>query len=171
MKTPPNPIFLFLIAVLVLTIIISPAAATTPPVNVTRIYTIDESGATPYSFWIGCILAGLALLVISFIHFPAGEEGLVSIIAWIPLGFAMYAAFAVDMVTGSGAGAAISGSSNYVAIEAHSIHSFPVAAVALFILLLGAIGNTIRIAGNMKKINEAAQPEQTWHERNQNIVD
>jgi hypothetical protein len=165
MKTPPNPIFLSLILVLVLTIVISPVAAV-PPVNVTRIYTIDESGATPYSFWIGCILAGIALLVISFIHFPAGEEGLVSIIAWIPIGFAMYAAFAVDMVTGSGAGAAISGSSNYVAIEAHSIHSFPTVAIALFILLLGAIGNTIRIAGNLKKLNEAAQPEQTWHERN-----
>jgi hypothetical protein len=171
MNTPSNPIFLFLISLLIFTTIVSPAAATTPPVNVTRIYTIDESGATPYSFWIGCILAGLALLVISFIHFPAGEEGLVSIIAWIPIGFAMYAAFAVDMVTGSGAGAAVSGTSNYVAIEAHSVHSFPAVAVALFILLLGAIGNTIRIAGNLKKLNEAAQPEQTWHERNQNLVD
>jgi hypothetical protein len=167
MNTPPNLIFLFLISLLVFMAVISPAAATSPPVNVTRIYTIDESGATPYSFWIGCILAGIALLVISFIHFPAGEEGLVSIIAWIPIGFAMYAAFAVDMVTGSGAGAAISGSSNYVAIEAHSIHSFPTVAIALFILLLGAIGNTIRIAGKLKKLNEMSQPNQTWHERNQ----
>jgi hypothetical protein len=171
MKTLPNPIFLFLISVLLLTVLISPVAAVTPSVNVTRVYTVDESGATPYSFWIGCILAGLALLIISFVHFPAGEEGLVSVIAWIPIGFAMYAAFAVDMVTGSGAGAAISGASNYVAIEAHSVHSFPAVAVALFILLLGAIGNTIRIAGNLKKLNEMAQPDQTWHERNQSLVD
>ena len=164
MKTPSNPIFLFLISLLIFTAVIMPVAATSTPVNVTKIYTIDGSGATPYSFWIGSILLGIALLVISFLHFPAGEEGLVSIIAWIPIGFAMYAAFAVDVVSGGGG---ISGPVEYIAVETHSVHSFPTIAVALFILLLFAIGNTIRIAGNLKKLNEMAQPEQTWHEKNQ----
>jgi hypothetical protein len=134
--------------------------------NPTKVYVLDESGTTPFNVWAGAIILGLILILISFLHFPAGEEALVSIFAWIPIGYAMVTSFAVDTISGAGVGAGLAGTTDVTSIEVHTVHHFDVIAVILFIVLAFAIGNTWRIAANQKRMSEMAQPEQSWHERN-----
>ena len=135
-------------------------------INTTNVYVLDESGTIPFSVWAGAIILGLVLIIISFVHFPAGEEGLVSILAWIPIGFAMFTSFSVDMVAGAGVGAGLAGTTDVTTVVVHNIHHFDTIAVALMVLLAFAIGNTYRIAANQRKLREMAQSEQTWSERN-----
>ena len=154
------------LALLIGLLLIVAVSATPATVNVTRVYTLDESGTTPFNVWAGAIILGLVLVIISFGHFPAGEEAIVSVLAWIPIGYAMVTSFAVDTVSGAGVGAGLMGSTDVTSIELHTIHHFDLIAVVLLILLAGAIGNTYRIAMNQKVLQKMANPEQSWHERN-----
>jgi len=150
-------------------LLVASVSATTAVVNVSRVYILDQSGTTPFNIWAGAIILGLILLLISFLHFPAGEEAIVSILAWIPIGYAMVTSFAVDTVSGS-AGSGISGSggtASFTPIEIHTVHHYDVIAVVLFILLAFAIGNTYRIAANQRQMQKLTNPEQSWTERNQ----
>jgi hypothetical protein len=156
-------------ASLLAVLIISGVSATATVANVSRVYVLDQSGTTPFNIWAGAIILGLILILLSFMHFHAGEEAIISILAWIPIGYAMVTSFAVDTVSGS-AGSGIAGSggaASFTPIEIHTIHHYDVIAVVLFIMLAFAIGNTYRIAVNQRKMQEMMNPEQSWTERNQ----
>ena len=75
---------------------------------------------------------------------PAKDTGelersaIISVIAWIPIGFTAYASFAVDRLTSTG----IVGND---VIESHTIYAFDVLGVLYAIFFIVAIVNTIRI--------------------------
>lgn len=118
-------------------------------------YTIPTDGSTPYSLWTGAILLGIILILLSFTSgiYPNGEEGLVSILSWIPISYALYASFAVDVLQGFGVTSQCLGTSGeYVLMESHSVYHFDVVAICLFILLAFAIGNTYRIWVSQKNL-------------------
>lgn len=135
-------------------------------------YHLDNQGATPFVVWSGCILLGIVLVILSFMSglFPNGEEGLVSILAWIPITYATYTAFAVDMMYGFGAtsqihsvGATQATYYEYVLMENHAVYHFDGIAVCLFIFLVFAVGNTYRIWLSQNKIRQLTQPDQEVH--------
>ena len=100
------------------------------------------------------------LIVLSFTQFPEGGEGLISILAWFPIAFAMYNSFSVDVIAGYGATSILSGSTQTFALMVgHTIYHFDVAAAGLFLLLLFALGNTVRIWLNAKRLNQQGQPQ------------
>lgn len=131
--------------------------------NVSSVVSNDQS--TPFIVWFAAAVAGIVLLVLSFMSglFSDGEEGLVSILAWLPLGFATYTSRAVDMVNAYGVtgiaeapvGANGAYSFNeYVLMEAHTVYHFDVITVVLFVLLVFSFGNTYRIWATQKKMKE-----------------
>jgi hypothetical protein len=123
--------------------------------NVT--YLLTQNPAVPWWFWIGTTLLGIGLLLLSFWHFPDGEEGLVSIMAWFPLGLAAYTSFAVEQPISYGATALINGTSAqqmYVMMESHVVYHLDLAGVGLIILTAFAIGNSYRIYVNQKRLSD-----------------
>ena len=158
-----------LLVLLLVALIVGTAAATPPTVTVNKTYSLDSSNTTPFNVWAGSIIIGLLLLGFSLVKFPHGEEVLVSIAAWIPVAYAMFNSFTVDTVTSSvGSGVIVSGTPQFVMVETHTVHSYPIIAVILFVILMGAIGNTIRIVMNQMEIKKLSQAEPSWHERHMN---
>ena len=155
------------VAAIALTGIVSATAT----VNTTRVFVLDSSGTTPLYIWAGAIILGLVLILISFVGFPHGEEAIVSILAWIPTAYAMFTSFAVETVSGAGVGAGLSGSSDITTVEVHTIHAYPVIAVVLFIVLMFAIGNTVRIVTNQMAMRKLSQAEPSWHEKHMRLED
>jgi hypothetical protein len=129
---------------------------TSDVVIVNQTFSLSDSQATPFLIWAAAGYLGIILLILSFFSFPNGEEGLLSILAWIPLAFTMFTSFSVDIVNGSG----FTGSSGvYVLLENHTIYSFRTIAILFFIMLVFAFGNTYRIWANQKKFVEVSKPE------------
>lgn len=122
--------------------------------TVNKTFTLDAGGTTPVSLWVGSIILGLILIVLSFHHFERGEEGLVSIMAWIPLAFAMYTSMAVDVITNAGT---IAGPTGITQVESHTIYQFNTIAILCMIGLAGAIANTWRIWVDQKKMKEMSE--------------
>lgn len=126
-------------------------------VIVNRTDVISESKSTPISVWILSIIATVILVLISFLKFPKGEEGLVAVMAIFPAVFSYIAAFNVDQITVAGVTAA---SGTYHILEKHTIYHFDdIAHFILLPLLVWTIVNVIRIHLNYKRINEAARYE------------
>ena len=119
---------------------------------------LSNETAIPFSMWIGAIILGLVLVVISFMSvlFKDGEEGLVSIFAWIPIAYALYSSFAVDVKSSTGM---VGSGGDYVILESHTIYHFDVVALCLLILLVFAIGNTYRIWVSQKRLRELSEGE------------
>lgn len=119
-------------------------------------YITHTGGTTPFVVWSGAILLGIILILLSFMSkmFPDGEEGLISILAWIPITYAIYTGFAVDMVTGFGV---TSQQGQYVLMESHTVYHFDAVVVCLFILLAFAIGNTFRIWISQRKLRQYSE--------------
>lgn len=140
---PYYPLLGFLLA--------APAAAASA--NVTTVVTLDQSHATPFVIWAAAIIVGLFLLLVSFGKFPHGEEALVSVMAWFPIGFAALTSFAVDRITSTAFTTDVYG--NPVIVENHFIGQYPYIAAILVALLAAAIGNTWRIYQN--QVREAYQ--------------
>jgi hypothetical protein len=169
--------FVLFISLLLLPVVVSAAPAeytrqfmNSETVVVNQSYVIDQTGTTPFAVWAGCIILGFALLIISFLQFPMGEEVLVSVLAWIPFGYATFTSFAVDMMGGFGVAAVNlsttkSPFSEFALMENHIIYHFDVAAVILLILTVFAVGNTFRIAANQKRLKEMAEIQPTFDER------
>jgi len=111
--------------------------------------------------WAGAIILGLILVLLSFMPglYGSGEEGLVSIIAWIPIAFAFYTSFSVDRITSAGMGTIADSSNKFVLLEAHTVYHFDVVALCLLIFLAFAIGNTYRIWVSQKKLRELSEME------------
>jgi hypothetical protein len=161
--TLPKCLFLLLL----LTLIISPVYATvtktidSPDIAIyNRTMTLVSDGSTPIELWEAAIGLGLILILISFCSrlFENGEEGLVSIMAWLPIAYALYTSFTIDIITGSGVTSQCLGTSaEYVLMESHSIYQFTVPATFLFILLIFAIGNTYRIYAQQRRLRRDSQ--------------
>jgi hypothetical protein len=130
-------------------------------VVINQTYTISNNPATPFIVWAAAGYLGILLLILSFFSFSKGEEGLISILAWIPLGFAMFTSFAVDVVNGSGV---VGGGGTYALIENHTIYAFNTIAILYFVLLAFAIANTYRIWMDQKKMVEvsASREQETF---------
>jgi lysylphosphatidylglycerol synthetase-like protein (DUF2156 family) len=122
--------------------------------TVNKTYTLDSSNSTPATLWVGAIVLGVILVILSFLSFPNGEEGLVSIMAWIPIGFAMYTALSVDSITNAGT---VASSIGITQVESHTIYQFNLIAMLLMIFLAIAIGNTYRIWVSQKKMKELTE--------------
>lgn len=161
---------LFLLALLLL--LVSPSSAVlnkTFPISDNAIYNqsfiMNNDSSTPFIIWCGAIIIGIILILLSLMSglFSNGEEGLVSILSWIPISYAIFSSFAVDMITGFGVtsqpdpGAGFV--NEYALMELHTIYHFDVVAVCLFVLLAFAIGNTYRIWVSQKKLREYSEME------------
>ena len=122
-------------------------------VVINQTYTISNNPSTPFIIWAASAYLGILLLILSFFQFPKGEEGLISILAWIPIAFTMFTSFAVDVVNSSGV---VGGSGTYALIENHTIYSFNTIAILFMVILAFAIGNTYRIWVDQKKMVEVS---------------
>ena len=153
---------LVLIALIVLVPTVSAANIThdlpaTQDLTVNKTYTLNTSAGTPMILWIGAIIMGIILMVLSCIPFPNGEEGLISIAAWLPIAFALYTSYTVDVITNAGTVVSPAGIAQ---LESHTIYQFSTVAILLMIVLAAAVGNTYRIWVSQKKLRELSEPEQ-----------
>jgi hypothetical protein len=102
--------------------------------------------ATNWVIWIisGFLGLGLFLLSLRTAQTKSGIEinTVISVLAWIPIAFCGYASFAVDRMSSYGV---TSQASEYVLLENHIIYSFPVIGIIMFVFLVVAIINTIRL--------------------------
>ena len=156
---------LFLIALLFLMVVplasaysneFTPIFPATDIVHYNRTYELDKSGTTPIDVWAAAIIVGVVLFLFSLLALPNGAEDIVSVLAWVPLGFACWSSFAVDTVTGAGV---TSQNGTYVLMEHHLVQSFPIIAILLLVFLFIAIANTYRIVSLHRKLN-AQQDEE-----------
>jgi hypothetical protein len=155
----------FLFILLAVAFLITPVFATmtttfgsSDTVVVNRTDVMNENRGTPISLWILSIIATLALILISYLKFPNGEEGLVGVMAIFPSAFAYLTAFDVDQITVTGITAA---SGTYHIIEKHTIYHFDdLAHFILLPLLVWTIINVFRIYFNYKKITDASKFEE-----------
>jgi len=122
--------------------------------SVNKTFTLDGGGTTPVTLWLGGIVLGILLILLSFVHFDGGEEGLVSIMAWVPLAFSMYTSNNVDAITNAGLAASASG---IVQVESHTIYQFNTISILCMIMLAFAIVNTYRIWVSQKKMKELTE--------------
>ena len=122
--------------------------------TVNKTFTLDGGGTTPVTLWLGGIVLGIFLILLSFVHFDGGEEGLVSIMAWIPLAFSMYTSNTVDAITNAGLAASATGITQ---VESHTIYQFNTISILCMIMLAFAITNTYRIWVSQKKLKELSE--------------
>ena len=122
--------------------------------TVNKTFTLDGGGTTPVTLWLGGIVLGIVLILLSFVHFDGGEEGLVSIMAWIPLAFSMYTSNTVDAITNAGLAASATGITQ---VESHTIYQFNTISILCMIMLAFAITNTYRIWVSQKKLKELSE--------------
>ena len=124
-------------------------------VVVNRTDVMNESRGTPMSLWILSIIAAIVLILISYVKFPNGEEGLVAVMAIFPAAFSYLTAFDVDQITVAGV-TAVSGT--YHIIEKHTIYHFDdLAHFILLPLVVWTIINVYRIYINYKRITDASK--------------
>ena len=102
--------------------------------------------ATNWVIWIIYGLLGLGLFLLS-LRTPGTKSGIeiniiISVLAWMPIAFCGYASFAVDRMSSYGV---TSQASEYVLLENHIIYSFPVVGILMFVFLVVAIINTVRL--------------------------
>ena len=102
--------------------------------------------ATNWVIWIisGFLGLGLFLLSLRTAQTKSGIEinTVISVLAWIPIAFCGYASFAVDRMSSYGV---TSQAGEYVLLENHIIYSFPVIGIVMFVFLVVAIINTVRL--------------------------
>lgn len=116
--------YIWLIALMVLILPVAAADTTT----------LDPGTSTDWNLWIISGLIGLALFLLS-LNPPASKvsvevDAIISVMAWIPIGFCAYASFSVSRVVGTGY---------------QTLYSMPVIGVLMFAFLAIAVINTLRI--------------------------
>ena len=141
MRINVSAILLALAIFAALLVLVAPVSAQYNATTITHINTLGT--ATPFDIWMFAQILGWLLFFVSLT--PAQESGelernaMISVLAWIPIGFTAYASFAVDRLT----------STNIVVgtdvIESHTLYSFDVLGVLYGIFFVIAIVNTIRI--------------------------
>jgi nitric oxide reductase large subunit len=130
-----------LVTLLLLAFLAAPVAADNITYNST--YTLDETGYYPWDLWLLSGLIGLALFLLS-LRSPTSamdteRDAIISVMAWIPIGYCMVASWSgVDKVIGYGTNAA-------GLLVSHQLYSFTDIAALMFVFLVVAIVNTVRI--------------------------
>lgn len=123
-------------------VLISPVSAIA---NTSVTSHIDNSGTTPFSIWATAALIGLVLLLITLrsrsLTTELEADAIISVIAWVPIGFTSVTSFAVDRIVGT---YIVVGSTTDI-LENHIIYHFEVIGILYGILLFIAIINTVRI--------------------------
>jgi hypothetical protein len=131
--------------------------APTDTVIVNTTYILNTATGTPYDIWIYSIVAAIVLVLVSLIKFPHGEEGIVSVMAWFPSAFALFAAFNIDKITASGIMQVSDVAATYMMVERHTLYHFDLIAYSCLLpLLICTLLNTARIWLNMKAIRQVA---------------
>ena len=124
---------------------------------------IDDSNATPFDIWILAAILGLVLFFWTIIGSQKSQgdlerDAVISVLAWIPIGFTAYTSFAVERITS--AGTATTTASGIVLLENHVIYHFDAIGIIYGILFVVAIVNTIRILALHKSLKlENEQPQ------------
>jgi hypothetical protein len=128
----------------------------TQELTVNKTFTLNSGGGTPSLLWFSAIIIGILMILLSFHTFPNGEEGLVSIAAWLPIAYAMFKSMSVDVITNAGT---VVSSAGITQVESHTIYQLNTEAILLLVVLAAAIGNTWRIWVSQKKMKELSDPE------------
>lgn len=132
-----------LIALLALIILCSPVSAIA---NTSVTTHIDNSGTTPFTVWFTAAALGAGLFLYTLRSRTQTSEleadAIVSVIAWIPIGYTALSSFSVDRIVSS---FAVSDASGYTILENHIIYHFDIIGVLYGAGMLAAILNTIRI--------------------------
>ena len=163
---PTHPRLFYILSLFVISILVpftsaysadfTPVFPATDTVHYNITYELDKSATTPIDIWAAAIIVGLVLFLFSLLVLPNGAEDIVSVMAWIPIGFASWSSFAVSSIAASGV---TSQSDTYVLMEHHIVYTFPTIGILLLIFLLVAIGNTYRIISFHKKLNAQQEEE------------
>ena len=116
---------------------------------------IDTSNATPFDIWILAAILGVVLFFWTIIGQQKTQgdlerDAVVSVLAWIPIGFTAYTSFAVERITS--AGSATTTASGIVLLENHVIYHFDAIGIIYGILFVVAIVNTVRILALHKSL-------------------
>lgn len=103
-------------------------------VSAADVTTLDPGTSTDWNIWILSGLIGMVLFLAS-LNAPSSKanvevDAILSVMAWIPIGFCAYASFSVSRVVGTGY---------------QTLYSFTVVGVLMFVFLVVAIINTLRI--------------------------
>ena len=132
-------------------------------VRINQSYTLDNGTSTPWELWIMSGIIGLILFLLSLLGLTSKgdiEKNLIiSVMAWIPIAFCAYASFAVDELVSFGvtSGTVVSGNvsniSEYVLLENHILSSNPIVGVLMFVFLVVAIVNTMRLIALHRMFN------------------
>ncbi|MDD3019797.1 MAG: hypothetical protein PHX61_02300 [Alphaproteobacteria bacterium] len=156
-ETPRGGVKSLLLVLTVLFILIIPVCASdinfTPQFNTTEDVVhynvtshIDQSNTTPIEIWASSALLGLILFCLTMKTRKESAElegdAILSVLAWIPIGYTAYTSFAVDRITAYGVTGTLN---NYVLMENHVIYHFDVIGVLYVIFFFAAIINTYRI--------------------------
>lgn len=107
---------------------------------------LDNSGTTPFAVWFTAAILGAGLFLYTLRSRTQTSEleadAIVSVIAWVPIGFTALTSFSVDRIVSS---FATSDATGYTILENHIIYHFDIIGVLYGIGVLVAIINTIRI--------------------------
>ena len=150
---PPKYRFILILFLLFLTIVPCVSGApTNPAIQDTH---LDATNATPMSIWAATALIGLVLFLWTLkARMLASEleaDAIISILAWIPLGYTVPTSFAVDRLVGV---FAVRGSTGvYTMMEDHIVYSFPIIGIVYGILTFAAVLNTMRILSLHKRLS------------------
>ena len=127
----------------------------TSNVRINQSYTLDDGTSTPWELWILSGFIGLILFLISLIGVTSKANTerniILSIMAWIPIAYCAYASFAVNELVSFGVTSAMvvtlnaSDVSEYVLLENHILSSNPIVGILMFVFLVVAIMNTVRL--------------------------
>ena len=106
--------------------------------NITRTLSLssafDTSTTTDFTVWILAGLLGLILFLISLRPNHSEDEItlniIISVLAWLPIGFCAYSSFNVSQITSTG----------YT-----TLHSYSTIGILMFVFLVVAIMNTVRL--------------------------
>lgn len=153
----PKPFNLLLLLIAFLVIIPAASALTTsnfstafPAGDIVRFntsYVLDRSNATPWELWIASGIIGLILFLLTLktrLNTSDLEvDAIISVLAWVPIGYCSYASFAVDRLTSWGVTSQFA--NTFVLLEQHTLYSEPIIGILMAVFFLVAIGNTIRI--------------------------
>lgn len=131
------------LGILIILLLFSPASAIA---NTSVTTHHDNSGTTPFSVWFTSAIIGAGLFLYTLRSRTQSSEleadAIISVIAWVPIGFTAITSFSVDRIVSSFATSDVNG---YTILENHIIYHFDAIGVLYGIGVLIAIINTIRI--------------------------
>lgn len=108
--------------------------------------TLDPGTSTDWYLWIISGVLGLILFLISLRPSHSSDDitinAIISVIAWLPIGFCAYASFNVSRITGTG----------YL-----TLYSYGTIGILMYAFLAGAILNTVRLIALHRVFNGSDQ--------------